>query len=152
MFCDRMDVEKTQRVPLSVFSALWDFFSNFLMSQNFTKVSPIHQYSDTLKYFCHFWALDMAPTWAGPSLFRFERYIWKKNWEIDNLISSVKVFLYFILSIEIKVNFILYSLKNVRHVFKTLPCFAFICFFVGAYEVKAAYSSGYILRDPKRQI
>ena len=29
MFCDRIDVEKSQRVPFSVFSALCDFFSEF---------------------------------------------------------------------------------------------------------------------------
>ena len=27
------------------------------------------EYFDTLKSFCYFWALDMAPTWAGPGLF-----------------------------------------------------------------------------------
>ena len=64
VFSDRMDVEKSQRVPLSVFSALWDFFPFF-----FIKGSPIHQYFGISKSFCYFWALDMAPTWAVPGLF-----------------------------------------------------------------------------------
>ena len=55
-FCDRMDVEKSQRIPLSVFSALWE-------------------YLDTLKSFCYFWALDMAPTWAGLGLFYVSRVL-----------------------------------------------------------------------------
>ena len=43
----------------------WDFFQKLF----FIKRSPIHQYFDILKSFCYFWALDMAPTWAGPGLF-----------------------------------------------------------------------------------
>ena len=37
---------------------------------------------DTWKSFCYFWALDMAPTWAGPGLYeRFELiYSCTKNW------------------------------------------------------------------------
>ena len=34
----------------------------------FIKGSAIHQYFDILKSFCYFWALDMAPIWAGPDL------------------------------------------------------------------------------------
>ena len=52
-----------QRVPLSVFSALWDFFS-----KNFFECGR-REYFDTLKSFCYFVALDMAPTWTGPGLF-----------------------------------------------------------------------------------
>ena len=62
IFSDRMDVEKSHMVPLSVFSALWDFPIFFI------KGSPIHQYFDILKSFWYFWALDMAPTWAVPGL------------------------------------------------------------------------------------
>ena len=56
-FCDRL-LKNPKGSSLSVFSALWDIF--------FHKRFPIHQYFDTLKSFCYFWALDMAPTWAGP--------------------------------------------------------------------------------------
>ena len=31
---------------------------------------------DTLKSFCYFWALDMAPTWAVPGLFLLEVDFW----------------------------------------------------------------------------
>ena len=91
MFCDRMDVEKPQRVPLLVFrhcetlarqglalagpgAPLGPFFwvCNFFGKFFFQKIS-IFEYCkrvlDTWKSFCYFWALDMAPTWAGPGLF-----------------------------------------------------------------------------------
>ena len=92
MFCDRMDVEKPQRVPPFSFSALWDFSASgaraseprratrsiflsiyFFRKIFFQKIS-IFEYCkrvlDTWKSFCYFWALDMAPTWAGPGLFK----------------------------------------------------------------------------------
>ena len=48
-FCNRMDVEKSQRVlPFSVFGIVRLFF-NF-----FNKRFPIHQYFDILKSFCYF--------------------------------------------------------------------------------------------------
>ena len=85
IFSDRMHVEKPQRVPPFSFSALWDFsaplgpfFEYVIFSKNFfrkiffQKIS-IFEYCkrvlDTWKSFCYFWALDMAPTWAGPGLF-----------------------------------------------------------------------------------
>ena len=80
MFCDRMDVEKPQRVPPFSFSELWDFSEpvgpffwvcNFF--ETFFQKNSILEYCkrvlDTWKSFCYFWALDMAPTWAGPGLF-----------------------------------------------------------------------------------
>ena len=100
MFCDRMDVEKPQRVPPFSFSALWDVSapgarpseprratrSIFLVCNFFKKKFEkfsIFDYCkrilDTWKSFCYFWALDMAPTWAGPGLliviseYRFRR-------------------------------------------------------------------------------
>ena len=130
MFCDRMDVEKSQRVPpfsffwhCEIFSRKWKFlfssiFSCFatewmlknlkgstlpvfwhcetLARQGLALASPgaplgpfvwvcncfekfffqkfsIFEYCkrvlDTWKSFCYIWALDMAPTWAGPGLF-----------------------------------------------------------------------------------
>ena len=41
------------------------------------------EYFDTLKSFCYFWALYMAPTWAGPGLFslRQSRMRWKFSTE-----------------------------------------------------------------------
>ena len=93
MFCDRMDVEKPQRVPLFSFSALWDVSApgargseprratrsiflvcNFFKKKIFEKFSSFDyckRILDTWKSFCYFWALDMAPTWAGPGLFYF---------------------------------------------------------------------------------
>ena len=67
MFCDKkMDVENPQRVHAFIFFGIVRLFfrKNF-----FIKGSPTHQYFDILKSFCYFWALDMAPTWAGPGLF-----------------------------------------------------------------------------------
>ena len=63
-FCDRKDFEKSQRDPLSVFSALWDFFEFFFHKR--VSNSPILWYFEVLLLF---WALDMAPTWAGADLF-----------------------------------------------------------------------------------
>ena len=51
--------------PFSFFGIVRLFFKNCF----FIKGSSIHQYFDILKPFCYFWALDMAPTWAGPGLF-----------------------------------------------------------------------------------
>ena len=65
IFSDRMDVEKSQRVPPFSFFGIVRFFSKFF----FIKGSPIHQYFGILKSFCYFWALDMVPTWAVPGLF-----------------------------------------------------------------------------------
>ena len=56
-----MDVEKSKRVPVSVFFGIVRLL--------FTKGSPIHQHFDTSKSFCYFWALDIAPTWASPACF-----------------------------------------------------------------------------------
>ena len=65
-FCDKMDVEKSQRIlPFSFYRHCETFFQNFPL----IKGSPIHQYFDILWSFCYFWALYMAPTWAGPGLF-----------------------------------------------------------------------------------
>ena len=94
MLCDRMDVEKPQRVPPFSFSALWDVSapgtraseprratrSNFLVCNFFKK--KFEKFSifdfckrilDTWKSFCYFWALDMAPTWAVPACFQSTR-------------------------------------------------------------------------------
>ena len=101
MFCDRMDVEKPQRVPPFSFSALWDFSApgaraseprratrsiflvcNFFKKNFFEKFS-IFEYCkrilDTWKSFCYFWALDMAPTWAGPGLLSFSHWFRRKG-------------------------------------------------------------------------
>ena len=100
MLCDRMDVEKPQRVPLSVFrhcetlarqglalaspgAPLGPIFlvRNFFKKFFFQKIS-IFEYCkrvlDTWKSFCYFWALDMAPTWAGPGLFKYYPTIFLK--------------------------------------------------------------------------
>ena len=116
MFCDRMDVEKPQRVPPFSFSALWDFSApgaraseprratrsiflvcNFFKKNFFEKFS-IFEYCkrilDTWKSFCYFWALDMAPTWAGPGLLfilsvlqptnyvKCETFLWNFIWVV----------------------------------------------------------------------
>ena len=47
-----------------IFPALWDF-----LQKKFGCCR--REYFDTLKCFCYFWALDMAPTSAGPGLFSF---------------------------------------------------------------------------------
>ena len=75
--CNRMNVQKSQRVPLLHFSALCDlpetskkidFFSIFISYGCFRR-----EYFDTLKSFCYFRALDMAPTWAVPGLFKLTK-------------------------------------------------------------------------------
>ena len=103
MFCDRMDVEKPQRVPLFSFSALWDVSApgargseprratrsiflvcNFFKKKIFEKFSSFDyckRILGTWKSFCYFWALDMAPTWAGPGLLNFHIALWK-IWKI----------------------------------------------------------------------
>ena len=68
---------KTSKGPPFIFSALWDFSAPlgpfFWVCKFFEKFS-IFEYCkrilDTWKSFCYFWALDMAPTWAGPGLFK----------------------------------------------------------------------------------
>ena len=50
IFSDRMDVEKSRRVPPFSFFRHCETFLNFLI-----KGSPIHQYFDNLKSFCYFW-------------------------------------------------------------------------------------------------
>ena len=57
MFRDRMDIEKSQRAPFLA----RQFRSNF----------RVFQVLDALKSFSYFWALDMAPTYAVPSLFLY---------------------------------------------------------------------------------
>ena len=52
--------------PFQIVSPLGDFLKKKLF---FHKGSPIHQYFDTLRSVCYFYALDVAPTWAGPGLF-----------------------------------------------------------------------------------
>ena len=64
-FCDRMHVEKSQRVLPFSFFGIVRLFSIFFLIKWF----PIRQFFNILKSFCYFWALDMAPTWAGPGLF-----------------------------------------------------------------------------------
>ena len=60
MICDRRD-EKCQSVSLARQSGpTFGFLGCFR-----------REYFDTLKSFCYFWALDMAPTWAVPGLFTF---------------------------------------------------------------------------------
>ena len=51
----------SERMSFSFFGIVTLFFKVF-----FIKGSPIHQYFDTLKSFCYFGALDIAPTWAVP--------------------------------------------------------------------------------------
>ena len=64
--------------PFQFFSALWDFSQKiFLWCRR--------EYFETLMSFCYFWALDMAPAWAGPDLFKwfwpwyFPSQIWFKS-------------------------------------------------------------------------
>ena len=53
-----MDGKKIQKGPLRANSdQLFGFFRYCR-----------REYFDTLKSFCYFWALDMAPTWAGSGL------------------------------------------------------------------------------------
>ena len=59
MICDRRD-EKSQSVPLARQSGPTFGFLGCLR----------REYFDTLKSFCYFWALDMAPTWAVPGLLK----------------------------------------------------------------------------------
>ena len=95
---DRTDVEKSQRVPPFQFfrhcETSRNFFNQKCPSFNFfwfatewmKNLKVFHlvrqfgstfgffryrrrEYFDTLKSFCCFWALDMAPTWAVPGLF-----------------------------------------------------------------------------------
>ena len=82
IFCHKMDVEKSQRVPLLHFSVLrmfklpiFLFFSNklFLVSPQFGQTFGFLGYCkktfETLKSFSYFWALDMTPTYVVPGLF-----------------------------------------------------------------------------------
>ena len=95
IFTSSKKLKGTKGYSLRVFSALWDFFSIFFhqkcpsfnffddLRQNGWKISPLvrqfgstfgffrysrREYFDTLKSFCCFWPLDMAPTWAVPGL------------------------------------------------------------------------------------
>ena len=68
-----MDVQKLPKGPLLHFSALCDFrrpkkIRNFFFNFFLTRVLQ-KRILDTLKSFCYFWALDMAPTWVVPGLF-----------------------------------------------------------------------------------
>ena len=94
-FCDRMDVEKSQRVPLSIFLALWDFFPIF-----FIEGSPIHQYFDIFKSFCSVWALDMAPTWAGSGLLELIWLGWVTYFSYLFLYLSVSCYLRYDSSVD----------------------------------------------------
>ena len=61
IICKRMD-EKSQNLPLArQFGPIFGFFGYCR-----------REYFDTLKSFCYFLALDMAPTWAVSGLFRVE--------------------------------------------------------------------------------
>ena len=65
--------------PLSVFSALWDFFpKGSRWARQFAPTFGFFRYCtrilDSLKSFCYFWALDMAPTYAG--LFKLYCRFW----------------------------------------------------------------------------
>ena len=55
------------------------------------------EYFDTLKSFCYFWALDMAPTWAVPGLFnlRILKSLWGggKCYPKIECISAVQIML-----------------------------------------------------------
>ena len=65
-FATEWMLKNLKRPSLSVFSGIVGLFSK----KNHKSVpnSPI---LGNLKSFCYFWALDMAPTWAVPGLFRF---------------------------------------------------------------------------------
>ena len=84
MFCDRMDVEKPQRVSLSIFRHCEtlarhsvQFFSMYFFQKKVFEKFSIFDFCkrilDTWKSFCYFWALDMAPTWAGPGLLEWTK-------------------------------------------------------------------------------
>ena len=66
LFCYRMRVYKSKRVPLLHFSALCDIFRKNFFSQKFQVFFP-------KEMFCAFWALDIAPTWDVPDLFSHTR-------------------------------------------------------------------------------
>ena len=53
--------------------------------KEFTRVLQKRQL-DTLKSFCYFWALDMAPTYAVPGLLHFEA--------LKSFIEALKWFIY----------------------------------------------------------
>ena len=87
MFCNIMDVEKSQRVPFYFVDVLRQEMlknpkgSPLLARQGSALAGPgaairssfcVFGYCkiiDTLKSFCYFSALDMAPTYAVPGLF-----------------------------------------------------------------------------------
>ena len=114
MFCDRMDVEKslcffrhceTFFEKLNVFKWSLSIFSSFatemLKNRNdlFWRATSIqilgfsgavkeNTWQNTLKSFCYFWALDMAPTWARFVLFSCECYIMWRTAKNHNQKSS----------------------------------------------------------------
>ena len=84
------------KVPLLQF--FWWFATEWMKN---LKVSPLvrqfgstfrffryrrREYFDTLKCFCCFWALDMAPTWAVPGLFFF--FSWQSHSEWSTFLQS----------------------------------------------------------------
>ena len=85
--CDRLGIEKSQRVPLSIFFGVVRLFSK-------KNLCCRREYFETLMSFRYFWALDMAPTWAGPGLFHFI-LIFSQNWKPQSTFSFISIFLSF---------------------------------------------------------
>ena len=86
-FCDSIDVEKSQKVPLSVFFALRDFFREKISQR--VPNSSILRHFQILLLFLSLWygaGSGLFRTWAGSGLFRqrstcgIERFEEKDNW------------------------------------------------------------------------
>ena len=86
LFCKRMDAHKLPKGPLLHFSALCDLPETNYSNKKFKKFGTFFftrvlwkRILDTLKSSCCFGALDWAPTWAVPGLFKVRTISNAKN-------------------------------------------------------------------------
>ena len=81
MFCDRMDVEKPQRVPLFSFSSLWDFGAPHgpFFSKNFRFLSTIKENTWHLEVFLLFLSLGYGADLGRSRLVFFQSTLTDQN-------------------------------------------------------------------------
>ena len=80
--------------PLLHFSALCDIFRK----KFFSKIPSFFP----KKMFCAFWALDIAPTWDVPVLFKLFSHGWMNSFVVGLIISFVSTFKRLVISWSIK--------------------------------------------------
>ena len=80
-----MDVKKFEKVPLLACQRPTSGPRRANLAQLLGFLGTVKEYFDTLKSFCYFWALDMAPTWAGPGLLNLVLASWM-NGEFRNFV------------------------------------------------------------------